>query len=469
MRNNGRRNFVPRVRGLSLGAALLLSNVQAAGTPTGDFAPLAVGNTWVYKITEEGSGFWWNPIVGHRVHRTLLVESRAEAPGGVSLYVLSYRDSLFLRSRTPDSGSGTATKLPDTVRTGRFQVAESAGDGRLSLHPLGHPIPPGMEVYFRRRFRSGEVAAGTGAGDSLNVVVVSGAYNTNVVDSVVYARDMGVLHFRRQHHWWEGPHHPGRMISKCVLESFNGRPIAATGSLGAVPPGSVAEGFSGLKTGRSWRYRGLRQRVPGESMLEGNHLRRDSVVRDLAVIGVTDSGGHAIFKLNVKDSLHHRSYDGQPLPDKVEKGTISVTQSPGKPLLAVSIFDWGSRELQEDIRILFNRQAFAEATLDMRDFGAGPVRTSEYRIGFSGLMEDTLVHAEGIGIVRRSKAVMGIIPRLSDRFDWRLVELDGKPFDAVPVTTRLLPAPRALQTRSPSPTWQKWWRPRNLLGRIQER
>ncbi len=41
-----------------LWAVLLLSTAHMAEGAEGGFAPLAVGNTWVYSIEESGTGFW---------------------------------------------------------------------------------------------------------------------------------------------------------------------------------------------------------------------------------------------------------------------------------------------------------------------------------------------------------------------------------------------------------------------------
>jgi hypothetical protein len=445
-----------------MGVALLLAAAHAGGNGRGDFSPLAVGNTWVYSLTVVGGGFWWNPSVSAHVRRTLRVESLAEA-GGVSVHVLSFRDSLYARFRSPDHGSTASPQLPDTVRTGLFQVADSAGDGRLSLHPMGSPIPAGMEAFFRRRFRSGEIAIATAAGDSLHVVSVDARYNGTMNDSAVYARDLGLLYFRRRYDLLGEARIPGYINTLCRLESFNGKTVSSTDFLGTVSPDSLVPGFSGLRKGRSWRYRGLRQQVM--EMVAGNHVRRDSIVREVIVIGMALSEGNPSYSLSLKDSLHHRTYDGLSRADSVEAKTISVSQAPGRTFFTADR-GWGTPETVDDFAILFNWDALLAESLELRDFGGGPVRTSEYRESYPGLLEDTLIHAQGIGLIRRSHVLEGTYPGLFERIDWRLVELDGKPFAAVPVSTRA-PAPGSPRKRASASVWRAW-RLYDFLGRIPE-
>ena len=111
----------------------------------------------------------------------------------------------------------------------------------------------------------------------------------------------------------------------------------------------------------------------------------------------------------------------------------------------------------------------------MRDFGSGPVRVHEYRERFQGFLEDVMIHAEGIGLVRRTRFLTGkLFERdLPERLDWRLVEIDGQPFDAAPVSIRRLdpardPLTRSSRTRSAPHVWRKAWDLRDLLGRMLE-
>jgi hypothetical protein len=450
------------IRNALWGVALALSSAHAAKSAEGDFAPLAVGNTWVYSIDENGGAFWWNPRVSHLGRRTLRVESSAGTPGGGSIHVLSFRDSLFQRK-----WNSNLPVLPDTSRTGSFQVAQSAGDGRLSLLSTGNPIPPGMEVFFRRRFRSGGTAVSTGTGDSLYLVPVTATYNARLHDSAVYARDLGLLYLRRYYDvWGERGYTPGYLTTVYRLASFNGSPVTVNGFALTAAPGPQAAGFSGLRDGRSWRYRGLRQLVPGKSVLAGNHLRRDSVSRTLVVTKVTPSAGNSVYSLSIEDSLHHRTYDGRAVPDTVETGTASVRLVPDSLFLS-TYSSMQYEDARDEIWIHFNRHSFLEEAVGSRDFGSGPVRIAEYRVGYPGLVEDTLIHAEGIGLIRRSKILLGSDPAMSERLDWRLVELDGRPFDATPVSIRRGRAPRTEPAPSPPAAGRGFWRLRDLLGRIQ--
>lgn len=464
MRGARKKDIPPLIRARSLGMAFLTAATLAMGSGSGDFCPLAVGNVWVYSIEEYGGAFDWNPSVNHRIARTLRVESRAEGPGGDAVHVLSYRDSLHNRKRTPDQGSTASAQLPDSVRTGRFQVIESAGDGRLTLRASGHPIPPGMEAFFRQRSRSGGIATLSRTGDSLLVVRVVAHYHRALRDDALYAQGLGLLRFHRNYDIWGVSWYTlGYKNSTSILQSFNGRPVSLPESFRIDSVGILAGGFTGLKRGRSWRYRGLRQEVP---RYDTRIPRRDSVLRELVVTDVSVTGGDTLFRLSLKDSLHHRALDGQTRADTVRRGTLSVTRKSGDPLNTVSA-SVGSGDLADEMAILFNRNAFLEEALDMRDFGAGPVRVWEYREGMPGLLEDTLVRAEGIGLVRRSKYLQAIRPGYFEHLDWRLIELDGKPFDPFPLAThRAREAPPGRKAVGPS-AGRKTWRWRDLLGRFR--
>lgn len=445
-------------------AAILTSTTIALGNGSGDYCPLAAGNVWIYSIKEQGGGFPWNPSVNHEIRRTLRVESRADGLDGEAIYSIVYRDSLYKRTRTPDQGSTASSTLPDSVRTGTFQVVESTRDGRLHVRASGHPIPPGLDVYFRQRARNG-IAVRTLSGDSLIVAPVVADYNRALQDSALYAQDLGLLHLYRNYDiWGKSRYTPGYIFSTTLLQSFNGRAVSLPESFHLASVIPQADNFTGLKKGRSWRYRGLRQQVPRYG---AEIPRRDSVLRDLIVTDVSITGSDTVFRLSLKDSLYHRALNGQNLADTMIGGTLSVTRRRGDPINTVSA-STGSGELSDEMEMLFNRQAFLEEALDRRDFGTGPVRIWEFRQGMPGLLEDTLIRAEGIGLIRRFKYLQATRPGYFEHLDWRLIELDGKPFEAIPVV--------AYQTLETSPerkavrpsTGRMTWRWRDLLGRFLE-
>ncbi len=459
------RNCSPVARVLALGAILLVPGARAAG----DFAPLVVGNTWDYTCKEGGGGFSWNPKVSRTRHLALRVESRDDGVGGASRYVLSYRDSLYQRKTVAPLEQGTAAH-PDTVLTGRFQVTETSGDGRLSVHSLGDPIPPWMEVFFRLRFRSGEVPVRTGSGDSLFAVAVTFPHVKNLRESAIYARDLGLIQLSRDFEvWGQTAYTPGYLGATCGLTAFNGRPVATDIPYVAYSNIPMVQGFAGLKPDRSWRYLCLRQVVHRDSI----RLLRDSLYRQLKVIGVTYPAGSPVFEISWKDSVFQRTYDGQTRQGRVDTGRIRVDFTSGQPVVHTG--STGPDDPREDLLMHFNSNIIPEEALGMRDFGSGPVRVLEYREGFQGFLEDVMIHAEGIGLVRRTRFLTGkLFERdLPERLDWRLVEIDGQPFDAAPVSIRRLdpardPLTRSSRTRSAPHVWRKAWDLRDLLGRMLE-
>lgn len=446
----------------SSGMALMASATLAVAGGSGDFCPLAVGNVWVYTIKEQGGAFSWHPTVNQEIRRTLRVESSAAGPGGDALHVLSYRDSLYSRSRTPDLGSTASFRLPDSLRTGFFQVVESAGEGRLTLRAAGDPIPPGLDVFFRQRTRSGGIPTRSRTGDSLMVVRVVAHSHRALRDDAHYAQDLGLLRFHRNYDvWGRSQYTYGYIWSTSILQSFNGRPVSLPESLHIDSVGIQAGGYSGLKRGRSWLYRGLRQQVP---RYDGALPRRDSVLRELVVAQVSVAGTDTTFRISLKDSLLHRNLDGQSRADTVVTATVTVIRRRGDPLNSVG---GGAGDLGDEMTILFNRDGFLEEALDRRDFGTGPVRVWEYRAGMPGLLEDTLVRAEGIGLVRRHKFLQSLRPGHFEHHDMRLIELDGRAFEALPVTTYRVPAePGERKAVRPS-AGRKTWRWRDLLGRLR--
>jgi hypothetical protein len=281
----------------------------------------------------------------------------------------------------------------------------------------------------------------------------------------VYARNLGLTFFRRNYDLLGEAHIPGFVYSTCILLSFNGRPVPRTPNLGAAPAQPQVAIFSGLNQGRSWRYRGLRQQVLGTG---SRNIRRDSVDRKVTVAQITLQEGFPEYRLTFTDSLYRRAYNGQPRADSLESGTITLSHTAGKPFFTVSA---NSRipDTNDDLAMLFKWNSLPEEALVMRSIGGADTRVSEYRESVPGLLEDTLIHAEGIGLVRRTRLLAGTIPGLSEHIDMRLVELDGKPFGPLPVASRRGPDERTQGMKPLSPSWLKTYRPRDLLGRYRAR
>ena len=188
---------LPTMRHLLILVAM--ASVSGRAVAVDGFAPLAVGNTWIYKGDERCWGLWWNPTEGHKLVRSMTVDSMRRDGGSVDWF-LSFRDSLNGRFR---SGYFVEPVPADTVVTGRFRVRETEGERLLRILPDGREnAPHGMEVFFKTRQRRAEdvkVMPNT-TPESLQVASVA-------VEQGHIAKDEGLYGASG---WCEGPAIPGR-------------------------------------------------------------------------------------------------------------------------------------------------------------------------------------------------------------------------------------------------------------------
>lgn len=87
---------------------------------------------------------------------------------------------------------------------------------------------------------------------------------------------------------------------------------------------------------------------------------------------------------------------------------------------------------QADLRRFFGVPSVPASLVEPLDLPGGPVDGFILRDGIPGLFTDTLVYARDIGFVRRAKLLHGL-KGMTERMEYELVELDGKPFAAKPV------------------------------------
>jgi hypothetical protein len=130
----------------------LLGLLFAAPFAFADFAPMAVGNTWVYRGQVEATTWGIQPgAVRYQERITLKVRARAVVDGAVH-WTVSLRDSVHHRESAPNFRFEPIFAHPDTVLTFDF-VLEEAGDSlrTVSPNPNGFIVESRYFQYFASR------------------------------------------------------------------------------------------------------------------------------------------------------------------------------------------------------------------------------------------------------------------------------------------------------------------------------
>jgi hypothetical protein len=398
-------------------SAIALASASLAGArPAADFAPLAVGNKWIYTGTEKGGGFWWNFTLAWDVRREIVVDSSRTVPGGVEWF-LSYRDSCHHRTR-----SLTLTlddpKLPDTLFSGRFRVLDLAQSATLRALPFATDRLPAEMASF---FRAHNIEA---PGDTARV---SAKVTKLFEENCAYQAGKGLTSLSRNYDVWNTAQYtpPYRLVS-FTLSSFTGAPSAALPTA-VFTPGRWSGNFAPMEPGRSWRWRALKRRV----FTSSHDQVQDSLIRHIRVTDSAITGdGKAKCRLQLRDSLFARLKGTAHAPDTIETAEFELPCGSADTSLAYQIFQTESG--QADMRRFFDSRLYPESMIEDLALPGGTVKAMLLRDGMPGLFTDTLVYAQGIGFIRRAKMLYGN-QGMTERMEYELIELDGKPFAARPV------------------------------------
>lgn len=166
---------------------------------------------------------------------------------------------------------------------------------------------------------------------------------------------------------------------------------------------------------------------------------QDSLDRSVRVTG---RGG--LCAIAVRDSLFARTRGDARAEDTVETAFLEMPCDGTSGNAPFSAFPAESG--QADLRRFFGVPEAPAAMLETLDLPGGPVEAFVLRDGMPGLFTDTLVYARGIGFIRRAKLLHGQ-QGMTERMEYELVELDGKPFKAAATGLAGKPARPATGTR----------------------
>ncbi|MEO7423725.1 MAG: hypothetical protein ABI036_00970 [Fibrobacteria bacterium] len=446
---------------LAIPLASTASAKPSAAAEVGDFAPMAAGNTWTYQGEETMLCKALYDVI--TVRRVISVDSSRPNTGGVT-HFLSYRDSIHwttYRRWTPTGG-----KREDTVRTGRFLVREKSGQRELRVGPSGTGnVPSEMEFFFRSHTYPADRimpdSAGTMTGGEVRY---RRTISKTVFDDAGYGKDIGMTRLYHLYNVWNTNNMtaPERIVSYRLV-AFNGTAVitgsAETFGVMDIPGDALSpKDFAPVALDYSWIYLGIRR------VDSAGTVSRDSMYRVITV----KSSSAGIFTLTLKDSLYARLRADKPL-DPVIK-TVDFRVSSGGVALAngsagIGIWEADSDPSWSDPLRFFNGKRYPARDVEEMAFPDGPRSVVAYAEKSPGILVDTTVYAEGVGLVRRAK-ILDEGRVYTEEF--RLIEFQGKSIQAIPVSL----APPAASARQrvingsePARLPVRSWRGRDAAGK----
>jgi hypothetical protein len=419
-----------------------------------------VGNTWTYQGTERMTCKALADDIS--VTRTLTVDSSRSGRGGET-HFLSYRDSVHwtLYGRW---GSGGGGKPADAIREGRFQVRGKSGQPELRVVPFGSDsLPSEMEIFFRSHtFPADRITPDTGNIDARGEVRYRRTIRKTVSDEAAYVKDVGMTLLRHKYNVYNtnGYTAPER-IATYQLIAFNGTartPRAALPFSELDLPGDALSplDFAPVAMGYDWTYTGIRR------VDSAGTVSQDSICRSITVKSRINGG----FELNLRDSLYARLRADKPLDPAIKSADfqvgsgVAVSNAGG-----IGIWEYDSDPSWSDALRFFNGKQYPARDVEVTAFPDMPRSVVVYAERSPGILIDTSMYAEGVGLVRRAKTMNdGRIYRE----EFRLIGFRGTAFLGIPVPLAAPAVPadarinrRAGESRLPV----RSWRGRNAAGK----
>jgi hypothetical protein len=442
-------------------AAIVALTVPGAAAEVGDFAPLIPGNTWTYSGTER---MFCKALTDNiSVIRSITVDSSRNGSDGKT-HFLSYCDSVHWTSYGR-WGAGEV-KPADAVRKGRFLVREKSGKPELRVAPFGSDsLPSEMEYFFRcRTFPADSITPDTGAAEARNEVRYRRHIRNTVIDYAAYVKDVGMTRLQHDYNVFNTNNYtaPERLATYQLI-AFNGKPRPARGQLPDVQSdiswdALSPKDFAPVAADGIWVYLGIRR------VDSAGTVSRDSICRSLTV----KSGSGSSFVLSLRDSLYARLRADKTLEPAIKSVDFNVAN--GKALAnggtGIGIWDYDRDPSWSDPLRFFNGKQYPARDVQEMEFPDGARSVFVYAERSPGILIDTSVYAEGVGLVRRAKTMNDGRAYIEE---FRLMEFQGKAFQAIPVSLAASPAPaghgvvrRAGTARFPVRTW----RGRDAAGKV---
>lgn len=440
-----------------------IAAVAAPGTAAevGDFAPLAPGNTWTYSGTERMFCKALSDQI--TVIRSITVDSSSSGAAEVTHY-LSYCDSVHWTSYGR-WGMGAGIRPADAVRKGRFLVREKPGKPELRVAPFGSDsLSSEMAIFFRRHtFPADRITPDTGAMASRGEVRYSSYIRKTVYDKAAYVKDVGMTRLEHNYNVFNTNNFtaPERLATYDLI-AFNGTPRTARGPWPAFEsdlPGEPLspKDFAPVASGGKWVYQGIRR------VDSAGTVSRDSICRSITV----KSGSGGSFVLTLEDSLYARLRADKPLDAEIKSVDFRVSGGEAQPNgnTGIGIWDNDNDPSWSDPLRFFNGKQYPARDVEVREFPDGPRSVVAYAERSPGILVDTTVYAEGVGLVRRAKTMNDGRAYIEE---FRLIEFQGKAFQAMPVLLAAPAAsasPRAISRTGAARFPVQTWRGRDAAGK----
>jgi hypothetical protein len=395
------------------------------------------------------------------VRRAISVDSSRSNAEGVT-HFLSYRDSIHWATYQRWKSTG---KPADTVRTGRFLVREKPGQRELRLGPAGTGnVPSEMEFFFRSHTYPADRimpdSAGTTTGGEVRY---RRTISKTVLDDAGYGKDIGMTRLYHLYNVWNTNNMtaPERVVSYRLV-AFNGTavktgPAEPFGAMDILGDALSPKDFAPVALDDSWIYLGIRR------VDSAGTVSRDSMYRTITV----KSGSAGLFTLTLKDSLYARLRADKPLDPVIKSVDFRVS---GSVALAngnagIGIWDTDVDPSWSDPLRFFNGKRYPARDVEEMAFPDGPRSVAVYAEKSPGILVDTTVYAEGVGLVRRAK-VLDEGRVYTEEF--RLIGFQGKSIQAIPVSLARPAASarqRIVRRSEPARLPVRSWRGRDAAGK----
>ncbi|MEO6095045.1 MAG: hypothetical protein ABIW76_05000 [Fibrobacteria bacterium] len=434
--------------------------IPAAAAEVGDFAPLAPGNTWTYIGNERMlCKALWDEI---SVIRSITADSSRSGADGKT-HFLSYRDSVHWIAY---GRWGIRSGMPaDALRQGRFLVREKTGQPELRVAPFGSDsLPSEMEFFFRSRtFPANRITPDTGDLAARGEVRYLRRIRNTVIDYAAYVKDVGMTRLQHNYNVFNTNNltAPERLATYQLI-AFKGMAVTPRAQFPYpevdIPEDALSpKDFAPVALGTSWLYLGIRR------VDSAGTVSRDSILRSITV----KSGSGGSFILSLEDSLYARLRADKPLEPEIKSVDFNVGGGTALPKgnSGIGIWDNDSDPSWSDPLRFFNGKQYPAREVKEMAFPDGPRSVFVYAERSPGILVDTSVYAEGVGLVRRAKT-MDDGRKYAEEF--RLIEMRGKAFEAIPVS---LAAPaasagqRIIHRAGNSRPAVRTWRGRDAAGK----
>jgi hypothetical protein len=444
-------------------AAIAAMTAPGSAAEVGDFAPLVPGNTWIYSGTER---MFCKALTDEiSVIRTLTVDSSRNGSDGKT-HFLSYLDSVHWTSYGR-WGTAGGVKPADAVRQGRFLVREKPGKPELRVAPFGSDsLPSEMEFFFRcRTFPADSITPDTGAAAARNEVRYRRHIRNTVIDYAAYVKDVGMTRLQHDYNVFNTNNYtaPERLATYQLI-AFNGTPRPARAQLQAVASdiswdALSPKDFAPVAADGKWVYLGIRR------VDSAGTVSRDSILRSITVKSGTGTGTG--FVLTLEDSLFARLRADRPLDPVIKSVDFNVGNGVALPSgnSGIGIWEYDSDPSWSDPLRFFNGKRYPARDVQEMAFPDGPRSVFVYAERSPGILIDTSVYAEGVGLVRRAKTMNDGRAYIEE---FRLIGLHGKAFQAIPVSLAAPAAsggPRAIRRAGHARFPVRTWRGRDAAGK----